>query len=271
MSSAQLSENLIQNVTPVKNNNKQTKKRKISTIATTVTDNNDNFTTITATPSNTITPIVADANTTPSQNKIDNSNSDKSSTNNCTDDLNCLFESMKNDITDSTNTNTTKYTTFIDICKIYSIDSDQNSLVAITLSNFYAGRHHIKDVIFKSSKLFYNPYVNQLCKDKTLIKDVADIKYLFHKNLRPVTMISSYPTSENKYLFETMEETLKKLIIQYDGKPDPENEGKSFTFNFLPDYNLDTKDKKLTFLKICKLISLPDRLTSCHQVVMEHI
>ena len=68
-----------------------------------------------------------------------------------------------------------------------------------------------------------------------------------------------------------LESKYKKIIIQYDGKPDPENEGKSFTFNFLPDYNLDTKDKKLTFLKICKLIPLPDRLTSSHQVVMEHI
>ena len=64
---------------------------------------------------------------------------------------------------------------------------------------------------FKSSKLFYNPYVNQLCKDTSLIKDVADIKYLFDKNLRPVTMISSYPTTKNKYFYETMEETLKKL------------------------------------------------------------
>jgi hypothetical protein len=227
MSSEQLNLNIIQNDTPVKNNNKQTKKRKISTIATTVADNNT--TTIITTPSNSITAIV-DANTIPTQLQIDSNNTDNSTKNNTSDNLNSLFESMKNETTDSTNTNTntSKYVTIIDICKIYSIDSDQNNLVALTISNFYAGRHHIKDFIYKSSKLFYNPYVNQLCKDKTLIKDVADIKYLFHKNLRPVTMISSYPTTENKYFFETMEETLKKLIIQYDGKSDPENEGKTF-------------------------------------------
>ena len=42
---------------------------------------------------------------------------------------------------------------------------------------------------------------------------------------------------------------LKKLILQFDGKPDPENTGKIYSFHFLPDFKLDNKEKKLPLFK----------------------
>ena len=184
-------------------------------------------------------------------------------------DLDSLFDSFKQN---STNCNTKSTNlTVVDVCKIYTIEEEKNILVAIAISNFYGGRNYIKDFINKPSKLFYFAYATQLCENKLNIREKSHVDYLFHKNSRPVTVLSSYPRTENKYLFETMEETLKKLILQFDGKPDPENTGKIYSFQFLPDFKLDNKEKKLSFLYISSLISLPDRLTAAHQVVMEHL
>ena len=44
-----------------------------------------------------------------------------------------------------------------------------------------------------------------------------------------------------------MEETLKKLILQFDGKPDTENTGKIYSFQFMPDFKLDSKEKSYYF------------------------
>ena len=45
-----------------------------------------------------------------------------------------------------------------------------------------------------------------------------------------------------------MEETLQLLIKNFEGKPDQENnKGKTFKFNFLPDFILNTIQKKKSF------------------------
>ena len=119
--------------------------------------------------------------------------------------LDFLFDSFQqsstNNITKSTNL------TVVDVCKIYTIEEGKNILVAIAISNFYGGRNYIKDFMNKPSKLFYFAYTTQLCENKLNIPHKSHVDYLFHKNSRPVTVLSSYPRTENKYLFETMEET----------------------------------------------------------------
>jgi hypothetical protein len=68
---------------------------------------------------------------------------------------------------------------------------------------------------------------------------------------------------------EPMTETLNNLIRQFEGKPDPENKGKVFKFNFLPDFQLNTLQRKSCFAHICNKITLPERLTYAYQTVME--
>ena len=54
---------------------------------------------------------------------------------------------------------------------------------------------------------------------------------------------------------------LNKLINQFEGKLDPDNNGKVFKFNFLPDFILNNRQKKLSFAYVCSKISLPMKLT----------
>ena len=57
-------------------------------------------------------------------------------------------------------------------------------------------------------------------------------------------LVSEIPKSSNIFYTETMEETLQYLINNFEGKPDQENKGKTFKFNFLPDFILNTIQKK---------------------------
>ena len=67
-----------------------------------------------------------------------------------------------------------------------------------------------------------------------------------------------------------MKETLQFLLDNFEGKPDPENKGKVFKFNFMPDFILNTFQKKKSFAFVCSTMTLPDRLTYTNQAKMEH-
>ena len=143
-------------------------------------------------------------------------------------------------------------------------------LIAFVLSNFYGGRHYINNSINKANKLMYSKTVELLISDKSNIPDKSDVSYLIHKNNRPIVIVSSVPRSENVFNFESMKETLQILLDNFEGKPDPENKGKVFKFNFMPDFMLNTFQKKKSFAFICSTMTLPDRLTYTNQAKMEH-
>ena len=98
----------------------------------------------------------------------------------------------------------------------------------------------------------YSKTVDLLISDKCKFIDKAeDVAYLIHKNARPIVLVSDIPKSNNIFHSETMEETLQLLIKNFEGKPDQENKGKTFKFNFLPDFILNTIQKQKYFAFIC--------------------
>ena len=115
----------------------------------------------------------------------------------------------------------------------------------------------------------YNAYVMNLLNDPNFTKIKTDVAYLFHKNNRPLNLVSKYPIVENKYYQETMDETLHKLVSHFKGQPDPSNEGKYFAFNFMPDFFLDTIERKQAFVYLSKKMTLPDRLTRIEEAFMD--
>ena len=105
--------------------------------------------------------------------------------------------------------------------------------------------------------------------DRNYIKYDADVSYLFHKNNRPVTIISCVPNVENKFYVETMDETLRKLTSHFDNRFDPTNEGKTFKFNNMSDFYLNTRERQTAFIYVCKKITLSPRLTKANEIVMQ--
>jgi hypothetical protein len=179
-------------------------------------------------------------------------------------DVFSLFNSIIKDNNNISNANSAfNYAnqTIVDIVKLYESTKDGRILIGFVLSNFYGGRHYINNTINKANKLMYSKTVDLLISDKSKIVDKADVAYLIHKNARPIVMVSEIPKSNNIFHSETMEETLQLLIHNFEGKPDQENKGKTFKFNFLPDFILNTIQKKKSFAFICNTITLPDRLT----------
>ena len=183
-----------------------------------------------------------------------------------------LFDSLKNDTAKNytENSNYGGNQTVVDIVKIFSSSIQGMTLVAFVLSNFYGGRHYINNNINKATKLMYQKTIELLCSDKINIPNKSDVSYLVHKNNRPVVLVSSIPMVENQLNMESMKETLQNLIETFQGKPDPENKGKVFKFNFLPDFNMSTHQQKKSFAFICKSIVLPDRLSYSHQTKIEY-
>jgi len=153
--------------------------------------------------------------------------------------------------------------TIVDIVKLYEKTKERTAvLIGFVLSNFYGGRYYINNTINKANKLMYSKTVDLLISDKSKIVDKADVSYLIHKNARPIVLVSEIPKTTNIFHTEPMEETLQHLLKNFEGKPDQENKGKTFKFNFLPDFFLDTIQKKKSFAFICNTITLPDRLIS---------
>ena len=187
-------------------------------------------------------------------------------------DIKSLFNEFR--VSNPSNTITDGKSTTVDIVKIHAIDPTTNNpegpLIAFALSNFFGGRDYISNTIQQPSKLMYSNYIEKLCSDKKKVKDESDVSYLFHQNNRPVTLISSLPQVENKFYLQTIDDTLKNLINTYEGKKDPANSNKTFTFKFLPSFTLDTIDKQMAFIYVINTMKLPERLTSAHETVMEY-
>ena len=151
--------------------------------------------------------------------------------------------------------------TIVDIVKLFEKTKEGTVvLIGFVLSNFYGGRYYINNTINKANKLMYSKTVDLIISDKSKVVDKADVSYLIHKNARPIVLVSEIPKTTNILHSESLEETLQNLLINFEGKPDQENKGKTFKFNFLPDFFLDTIQKKKSFAFICNTITLPDRL-----------
>jgi hypothetical protein len=160
--------------------------------------------------------------------------------------------------------------TIVDIILIFSKTVFGPVLAGATFSNFFGGRHYLTDSLNCCSKLMYWTYIQQILNDNTIVSKNSDVSYLFHKNNRPINLLSYLPKVENKYYAEKFTETIKKLTSHFDGKPDPSNEGKLFKFNYLQEFHLNTNDRITTFSKLCKkTMVLPDKFTLTHQGVME--
>lgn len=160
--------------------------------------------------------------------------------------------------------------TIVDIILIFSKTVFGPVLAAATFSNFFGGRHYLMDSLNCCSKLMYWTYIQQILNDTTIVSKNSDVSYLFHKNNRPINLLSYLPRVENKYYAEDFKETIKKLTAHFDGKPDPSNEGKLFKFNYLQEFHLNTNDRITTFSKLCKKVMvLPDKFTLAHQGVMD--
>jgi hypothetical protein len=183
-----------------------------------------------------------------------------------------LYDTLKNDKSDNLTAafSNTGNQTVVDVVKIFSSTIQGVTLVAFVLSNFYGGRHYINDRINKTTKLMYHKTVESICSDKVNIPDKSDVSYLVHKNNRPIVLVSSIPQCESIYHMESIKETLQTLVDTFQGKPDPENKGKVFKFNFMNDFIMKTHQQKKSFAFICKSITLPDRLTYSNQVNIEH-
>jgi hypothetical protein len=188
---------------------------------------------------------------------------------NIIDDLDAMFETDNNDQVTVTSNNSSKQTV-VDIIRIYSTNSVLgNTLVGFTSSNMYGGRNYLSDTINACTKLMYYTYITTLLTDPKFTKIKTDVAYLFHKNNRPINFVSYLPKVENSYYIEKIDETLIKLVSYFDGKPDPSNEGKVFKINFLPDFYLDSDERKKPFIYLCKKMALPERLTASYQAVMD--
>jgi hypothetical protein len=160
--------------------------------------------------------------------------------------------------------------TIVDIILIFTKTVFGPMLAGATLSNFFGGRHYLTDSINCCSKLMYWTYIQQILNDTTIVSKNSDVSYLFHKNNRPINLLTYLPKVENKYYAENFKETIKKLTAHFDGRPDPSNEGKVFKFNYLQEFHLNTNDRITTFSKLCKkTMVLPDKFTLAHQSIME--
>jgi len=160
--------------------------------------------------------------------------------------------------------------TIVDIILIFTKTVFGPMLAGATLSNFFGGRHYLTDSINCCSKLMYWTYIQQILNDTTIVLKNSDVSYLFHKNNRPINLLTYLPKVENKYYAENFKETIKKLTAHFDGRPDPSNEGKVFKFNYLQEFHLNTNDRITTFSKLCKkTMVLPDKFTVAHQSIME--
>jgi hypothetical protein len=189
-------------------------------------------------------------------------------------DLDSLFKVIKenNTNTQSSPTLNTALFTIVDICKVFST-SPKNSikeLVAMTISNCYGERDFLNNELNQANKLMYATYFSQLVQDTLYIHNKNDLGFLYHKNNRPVVVVTKYPIVENKYFYEKIDTTLKKIINRIDNMPDPSNTGKKFKINFLPDFLIDTYDKKKAFVYLCSKINLSDRLKFSNQINMEN-
>ena len=184
-------------------------------------------------------------------------------------DLESMFQNTDTDI-NTVSSNTSAKLTIVDIMRIYlSNPITGPQLVGFTSSNMYGGRFYFSDTINASSKLMYFTYINSLLNDANFTKIKTDVAYLFHKNNRPINLVTYLPKVENKYYAESFDETLKKIVSFFDGRPDPSNEGKQFKINYMPDFFLDTMERKKPFVYLCKKMVLPDRLTLMHQAIMD--
>jgi hypothetical protein len=143
------------------------------------------------------------------------------------------------------------------------------TLVGFTTSNMYGGRFYYTDTMNAPFRLMYFTFINSLLNDANFTKIKTDVAYLFHKNNRPINLVTYLPKVENKYYAEPFDETLKKLVTFFDGRPDPSNEGKLFKINYMPDFFLDTVERRKPFVYLCKKMVLPDRLTLMHQAIMD--
>ena len=207
---------------------KQPKKRKINKLNIENSEHDTKYT----------TPIKASINIDYTTKKVEN-NDDML-------DIFSIFDNLSENI--KNDSNSSPYIgkqTIVDVCKIFSTSIEGSALIGFIVSNFYGGRRYINDTIWKASQLLYPKNVDQLCSDLTNIPNNSDVAYLYNKNNRPCVLISSMPKIMNKFYIESMNETLTKLINQHQGsKPDPENSGKVFSFNYLPDFHLNTLQKK---------------------------
>jgi hypothetical protein len=252
--------------------NNKSKKRKITSSNQTEVQNTNNIYCNISCDDETkiVTPIKLLPN-----NNNENKKASKEMNNDNDDDMIdvfSLFDSIKNDTT-SSDTAVSNYVgnqTVVDVVKVFSSSIQGSILVAFVLSNFYGGRHYINNNINKATKLMYQRTIENVCSDKINIPNKSDVSYLVHKNNRPVVLVSSIPKVENQFSMESMKETLQTLTETFQGKPDPENKGKFFKFNYLPDFIMNTHQQKKSFAFICKSIILPERLTYSHQTNIEH-
>jgi len=160
--------------------------------------------------------------------------------------------------------------TMIDICKIYSITSPTSkTFVAFTISNAYGCRDYINNIMNNPSKLIYWTFVQQLLLDSNNISDKNDIGYFYHKNQRPVSIVSQYPKVLNSNCIETIQETFDKFVKTIENKPDPANVGKTYKIHFMNDFDLNTISKKKAFIFVSTKISLPERLSLSGQLNMD--
>ena len=147
--------------------------------------------------------------------------------------------------------------TIVDICKIYN-NINKTILIGFTFSNCYGVKSYIKNKINHAITFLYPTYIKNF---KHNVSKNTDISYIEHTNAyNPITLVSTYPFVENENLKESMQNTFIKFVEHLNGNPDPSNEGKVFLINYLPDYILDTSEKKKLFLNICKHSKLENHL-----------
>jgi len=181
-----------------------------------------------------------------------------------TSDIFVIFNDLTNNNNSVQNSNSSPFIgnkTIVDICKVLTTSIGGSVLIGFIVSNFYGGRLYLNDTIPKPTLLLYPKNIEQLCLDTDKFPNKGDIAYLYNKNNRPCVVVTSLPIVKNKFYMEPITETLNNLIRQFEGKPDPENKGKVFKFNFLPDFQLNTLQRKNCFAHICNKITLPERLT----------
>lgn len=213
-----------------------------------------------------VTPIKENKKSNKYENDLKNTEFD-------TTDVFAIFNDLNNNNNNTLISNSSPYVgkqTIVDVCKVLTTTVGGSVLIAFIVSNFFGGRFYLNDTIYKPTQLLYPKNIEQLCLDTVKFPNKEDIAYLFNKNNRPCVIVTFLPTVKNKFYIEPITETLSKLITQFEGKPDPENTGKVFKFNFLPDFHLNTLQRKNCFAHICNKITLPERLTYAYQTVMEH-
>ena len=206
---------------------------------------------------------------TDANNNIKKSSEPNNDNNEVLIDLDTHFQNCTEAESVSSKSKSNNYT-IVDIILIFVKTVFGPVLAGATISNFFGGRHYLTDSLNCCSKLMYWTYIQQILNDNTIVSKNSDVSYLFHKNNRPINLLSYLPKVENKYYAEKFTETIKKLTSHFDGRPDPSNEGKLFKFNYLQEFHLNTNDRITTFSKLCKkTMVLPDKFTLTHQGVME--